>query len=306
VDVWPLRGNAAPLDKLANKVVRKASQKGYKAIILDPIYKVITGDENSASDMAAFCNMFDWISSKLGCAMIYCHHHSKGSQGQKSSIDRSSGSGVFARDPDAILDLIQLQMSEGKLEEVCMDRGDAVWIRLMDQKCSAWRGVPDLAGDYQKQVAYVRDQLGQSQLDEMTAAQKAAHDEFKDSTAFRMEATLREFAPKKPIYLWFKYPVHVLDQESILSRQHAAGERGTIENARSQKDKKIEPREFDEFYNEFLEEHDNKKPTKKDVMKAMGCKEITVRRFLNASTIYTLKQEKNGGTGYIHRALEEE
>ena len=31
------------------------------AIIIDPIYKVITGDENSASDMAAFCNQFDKI-----------------------------------------------------------------------------------------------------------------------------------------------------------------------------------------------------------------------------------------------------
>ena len=306
VDIWPLRGNAAPLDKLANKVVRKASQKGYKAIILDPIYKVITGDENSASDMATFCNMFDWISTKLGCAMIYCHHHSKGSQGQKSSIDRSSGSGVFARDPDAILDLIQLQMSEGKLEEVCMDRGDAVWIRLMDQKCSAWRGVPDLAGDYQKQVAYVRDQLGQSQLDEMTAAQKAAHDEFKDSTAFRMEATLREFAPKKPIYLWFKYPVHVLDQENILSKQHAAGERGTIENARekNEQNEKEKARKFDEAYNNFLEENDGN-PTLKDMAKLMGCSEKSVKRFVDKSLIYDFIQEEGNKPGHIYRALED-
>jgi RecA-family ATPase len=34
--------------------------------------------------------------------MIYCLHHSKCTQGQKRSMDRASGSGVFARDPDAM------------------------------------------------------------------------------------------------------------------------------------------------------------------------------------------------------------
>ena len=40
--------------------------------------------------------------------MIYCHHHSKGAQGGKRSMDRASGSGVFARDPDAMLDMTEL------------------------------------------------------------------------------------------------------------------------------------------------------------------------------------------------------
>ena len=48
------------------------------AIIIDPIYKVITGDENNASDMGAFCNQFDKICTDTGCSVIYCHHHSKG------------------------------------------------------------------------------------------------------------------------------------------------------------------------------------------------------------------------------------
>ena len=52
-----------------------------------------------------FCNQFDKVCTELGCAVIYCHHHSKGGQGGKKSMDRASGSGVFARDPDALLDL---------------------------------------------------------------------------------------------------------------------------------------------------------------------------------------------------------
>ena len=104
IDIWNLRGKSVPMDKLAPKLIRRAAKKDYVAIIIDPIYKVITGDENSADQMANFCNQFDKVCTELGCAVIYCHHHSKGSQGGKKSMDRASGSGVFARDPDALLD----------------------------------------------------------------------------------------------------------------------------------------------------------------------------------------------------------
>lgn len=108
IDIWNLRGKSLPMDKLAPKLIRRAQKKNYIAIIIDPIYKVITGDENSADQMAHFCNQFDKVCTELKCAVIYCHHHSKGGQGMKRAMDRASGSGVFARDPDAILDMIQL------------------------------------------------------------------------------------------------------------------------------------------------------------------------------------------------------
>ena len=95
------------------------------AVILDPIYKVITGDENNASEMGAFCNNFDRICEEAGVAMIYCHHHSKGAQGQKKVIDRASGSGVFARDPDAQLDLIELEMTDDLKNYVADNHGTA-------------------------------------------------------------------------------------------------------------------------------------------------------------------------------------
>ncbi len=109
---WHLRGKALPLDQLVPKLVRRVKHMGLDAIIIDPIYKVITGDENSALDMAIFCNQFDKICSETGCAAIYCHHHSKGAQGAKRAMDRASGSGVFARDPDAQLDMIELEMDD--------------------------------------------------------------------------------------------------------------------------------------------------------------------------------------------------
>ncbi|MEG2533492.1 MAG: AAA family ATPase, partial [Gordonibacter sp.] len=112
IDVWNLRGKSKPMDKLAPSLIRRSLKTRPIAVVIDPIYKVITGDENSADQMAAFCNQFDKVANELGCAVIYCHHHSKGTQGAKRSMDRVSGSGVFARDPDALLDMIELEQTD--------------------------------------------------------------------------------------------------------------------------------------------------------------------------------------------------
>ena len=132
ISIWNLRGKSLPMDQLAPKLIRRAQKRNYKAIIIDPIYKVITGDENSADQMANFCNQFDKVCTELKCAVIYCHHHSKGSQTGKRSMDRASGSGVFARDPDALLDLLELElenMNEDKLQNAPIDTS----------QCTAWR-----------------------------------------------------------------------------------------------------------------------------------------------------------------------
>lgn len=132
ISIWNLRGKSLPMDQLAPKLIRRAEKKGYKAIIIDPIYKVITGDENSADQMANFCNQFDKVCTELKCAVIYCHHHSKGNQTGKRSMDRASGSGVFARDPDALIDLTEIEadnLDENKLDGAPVDTS----------QCTAWR-----------------------------------------------------------------------------------------------------------------------------------------------------------------------
>ena len=108
--VWNLRGKAKPLNQLQNDLIDMMKRDGrqFSAVIYDPIYKIITGDENSASDMGAFCNLFDRICSETGAAAIFAHHHSKGAQGGKRAIDRFSGSGALARDPDAIIDMTEI------------------------------------------------------------------------------------------------------------------------------------------------------------------------------------------------------
>lgn len=116
---WNLRGYAVPLDKLAAKVIRRCKNTGpYKAIILDPLYKVQQGDENSAEAISTFCNALDKIAHETGAAIIYDHHHPKGAVGNKKVIDRGSGSGVFSRDADAICDLSFLDPDKVILETI--------------------------------------------------------------------------------------------------------------------------------------------------------------------------------------------
>ena len=116
---WNLRGYAVPLEKLAAKVIRRCKNTGpYKAIILDPLYKVQQGDENSAEAISASCNALDKIAHETGAAIIYDHHHPKGAVGGKKVIDRGSGSGVFSRDADAICDLSFLDPDRVILETI--------------------------------------------------------------------------------------------------------------------------------------------------------------------------------------------
>ena len=137
IEIWNLRGKSVPMNQLVGPLIRRAKtgDQPLLATIIDPIYKVLTGDENSASDMAAFTNQFDKICRDVQCSTIYCHHHSKGSQGKKRSADRASGSGVFARDPDALVDMIELFADdEAKQAEVALLNSD-----VDPDALTAWR-----------------------------------------------------------------------------------------------------------------------------------------------------------------------
>ena len=115
-DWWNLRGKAEPLEKLAPMIIRRCRNHGYLAIIIDPIYKVQGGDENSAEAIGKFCALFDKIAEETGASMIYVHHHAKGAQGARKTMDRGAGSGVFARDADAIVDFSGLVLDPNTKE----------------------------------------------------------------------------------------------------------------------------------------------------------------------------------------------
>ncbi|MDO4318299.1 MAG: AAA family ATPase [Lachnospiraceae bacterium] len=216
IDLWNLRGHSVPMDRLAPKLIRRATKKGYLAVIIDPIYKVITGDENSADQMANFCNQFDKVCTELSCAVIYCHHHSKGAQGGKKSMDRASGSGVFARDPDALLDLTELEVNEKLLlAEQNRARCD-VYAAYMGDMPSFDPSQDELCSS--AQLGKIAERIcSASQLKEIKRLICASDAAVAGRTAWRIEGTLREFPKFPPVNLWFDYPVHRADAIGALA-----------------------------------------------------------------------------------------
>lgn len=283
IDIWNLRGKARPMDKLAPMLIRRAAKKNYIAIIIDPIYKVITGDENSADQMANFCNQFDLVCNELGVAVIYCHHHSKGSQGGKKSMDRASGSGVFARDPDAMLDMIELELPESVLKaeenkavcDVCKQYLDAhfKWQDELSQD--------DLCSSYQM-LNYCENRLDKWQWMALQKMVGEVKEKVKKITAWRIEGTLREFPKFLPINLWFNYPCHRMDLSGVLGDIEPDTERPSwqknFKKKRSPEEVKKERIEsLEEQFKVLQEFNEDGKVTLKGLAESMGTTEKTVR-----------------------------
>lgn len=223
IDLWHLRGKALPMTDLAPRLIRRAMKRGYSAVVIDPIYKVITGDENAADQMAKFCNQFDKVCAELKCAVIYCHHHSKGDQGQKRAQDRASGSGVFARDPDALLDMIELEIDDQRRKTIIDRSGCHVLCKMLNERVPGWKS--DISQDdalvQDKLVTYALSKLPQVEVYTVTAKieQDAAY-----WTGWRISGILREFAGFKPRNVFFQYPIHPEDSDGLLADALACGE----------------------------------------------------------------------------------
>ena len=234
IDVWNLRGRAVPMDRLAPSLIRRALRVRPIAVVIDPIYKVITGDENSADQMAAFCNQFDRVAQQVGCAVIYCHHHSKGFQGNKRSMDRASGSGVFARDTDALLDMAPLEVTDACREERSSRLRWAAAEAFLSREMSDWRDrVPaDEQGSVEALLTWSTRGLPRARAEALSEAVRAASRGFSSWTAWRIEGTLREFPGFPPVNVWFSYPVHLADDTGALADLSPEGEPATTTERR--------------------------------------------------------------------------
>ena len=212
IDIVHLRGKVEKLDKLVPQINRTLKSKDYVAVILDPTYKL-------------------GIGANAGVSVIYAHHHSKGAQGSKASMDRASGSGVFARDADALLDMIELRIPQEKIEEARAEYGEKV-------------------------------------------------------TAWRMDATLREFPRIEPVNLFFSYPLHELDASGILDEANLEENERSMENGRelgtlAKKARKVDNKEkLIELINRD-EDFAGKRKTYQEYADELGVTKRTVIRYMS-------------------------
>ena len=102
--IWPMRGEMREVTELMRALMETLMEERPLAIILDPIYKLLGDrDENAAGEINSLLNELEQVARTVGCCILYSHHFAKGDAGEKSPIDRASGSGVWARDPDAMV-----------------------------------------------------------------------------------------------------------------------------------------------------------------------------------------------------------
>ena len=127
MDVWNMRGRTQPLETSKDHIIAQADRRGYDIVILDPIYKLFAGDENSAEDVSAFMLAMDELAMRLHASIVYCHHHSKGAKGGTSAQDRFSGSGVFARDCDELVDISPLDLKDNDVTDWGFDPRATAW-----------------------------------------------------------------------------------------------------------------------------------------------------------------------------------
>lgn len=269
--VWNLRGKTPALDQLVPKLIRRAEKKKYIAVVVDPIYKVITGDENSASEMAKFCNQFDKIADALGASVIYAHHHSKGAQGGKKSMDRASGSGVFARDPDALLDMIELDMNKEVKEHFINEARVEAMHAVLDKYVPKWKTYIYQTKktddhDFEAMNDYCAEMLGFEQMNELQYLTELKVDEAKHITALQISGTLREFATFDPINCFFKYPVHFLDNGNLLKgcRPEGSKKKSKFEKM-NETNKKKQDENIELFLNAFEQLNNDGQVTVKEL-----------------------------------------
>lgn len=270
---WNLKGHGKALSSLKKALVRRVKKTGAEVIIIDPIYKVMMGDESSAKDISEFTNTLDEVIEESGASLIYCHHHSKGYQGEKRSIDRASGSGVFGRDADAIVDMIELDPDdEARVKRVnakqCRECMQAAWDAGFGV---AWTA---LGNDVETVGLKALEEAGKL-LDE--ADYKALVKRFNDidrksaaMTAWRIEATLREFERPAPVFAWFDWPLHVIDGELSKSRE-AGAEQPRGSGSGSGRAKKTTSEKKNEAIAEAVQScnEDGEKPTRANVFERL-------------------------------------
>jgi AAA domain len=186
--VLNLRGKAADYATLIPKIQSGAKETGFALIVLDPVYKLYgAADENSAGDIAKLCNAFEVLAVETGAAVAFGCHFSKGNQAGRESIDRISGSGVFARDPDSLLVMTKHNDTES--------HSFAIEATLRN-----FPPVEDFVVSWKKPLMEVNDSLDPSDLKQSKGGRAKAYDPLK------LLAAIKTFTQANPVSLseWSK------------------------------------------------------------------------------------------------------
>lgn len=98
-----------PNDQTDKQITESCHDHGAEIVCVDPVYKLLTGDESKQEHVKPLLRLFDQIANESGATVLYSHHGTKGIAGDRQTIDRAAGSGVLARDFDWMASLAHHQ-----------------------------------------------------------------------------------------------------------------------------------------------------------------------------------------------------
>ena len=132
----------------------------------------------------------------------------------------------------------------------------------------------DLCSSYQM-LNYCENKLSTGQWENLKRIVETARERVRAVTAWRIEGTLREFPKFEPVNLWFKYPVHQIDDVGILNDIQPDAEKPYWQKGKETRKKQGEAQRKDkqERYNIAIENfrfgHNDTYPTVKELYEQM-------------------------------------
>lgn len=163
--VWHGRGQDCDLEKILARISGWVDAHNIvpDVIIIDPIYKALRGRvENAAEDVASLLSEIEHMAKKTGSAVFVAHHFAKGDQSQKSALDRFSGSGVWARDPDVLVTMTDHRETDCSILEI---------------RCRHHKPVPPAVLMWEHPAFAVKDDLDPTEIGTPQTRQASANDE---------------------------------------------------------------------------------------------------------------------------------
>lgn len=112
----------ADINTLVDGLIKNIPPEVYSAIIVDPVYKLLSGGESQAEIVDAVLSKIEELSKKLKTSVILCHHTKKEGQTYQNIIDRISGSGLIGRDMAALIGISSVSKKDDyKRERIEME-----------------------------------------------------------------------------------------------------------------------------------------------------------------------------------------
>lgn len=116
------------------------------------------------------------------------------------------------------MDLIELELTEDIVKQEENKAVCAACAQYLDG-CLEWQdelSQDDLCSSYQM-LNYCENRLDKGQWETLQGILGSVRKQVQTVTAWRIEGTLREFPKFPSVNLWFRYPVHQVDEIGILS-----------------------------------------------------------------------------------------